>query len=706
MAYTSLSKFIPIDTSNMCPINMAKPTLSEVLQSDPVKRLFNQPNLIIKTIPLKLSTEANKNLFGNGKNGMNITLLNNIKQPEISIVPVRITDEEREDANLLPSKIEDKKSEIALIPIRKKVCGHYEPCENIICDVIVQQYVDQNGASPMLATNIDEEEINAPVAKHCKNERCDALSIDHNRCRRATIKLHRCDKSRTCDICGTTLKGWRYVYRIYHKSCRRKDEYRHNNVDRLHLLRERMRERELQILEIAKTKRNDYSDPVRAMEILRQNDELIIIPKTIPSQPSIIITSVSTQSIGSNPPVNAQPVDANNSRGSNFTKIESAPIPSRSNAMSDSALRPEESKAQPISQMRFPNLQQNSYVTCTPTTAVTTAPAAVVSSQNQYIHLIAPSQITTSTMTTTTTISTTTTTITTSTTATTAQSLTINNWVVSPSHVLTTTPIQPKSFLTPIRVLPITNLITAPSLLHRTQGIPKFCIMTNNLLKPVAISNPPPQQPVVAAATTVPNTNVAQQRVIIKVPIQHNPQKRQMPKKTPKKKSFFCVYCSKHFSTDWYFKMHVARHEEKPFSCCFCDKSFSNKLAMKKHVTIQHTGQNFACGKCDYVGKSLISFDSHVKTHATSCSDEENKMKKLKQENETNCTTNDDKVCINGETVQHDAESLESARVKENADKKLSAINGNNSQKTNGFSFVSVKMDPENFEKEAVIISR
>jgi len=696
-----------------------------------VKRLFNQPNLTIKTVPLNLSTKFNKDIFVNNKNGMS-ALSNNTKQSEISILPIR-TDEEKEDFNFLPSKIEDKKSEIALVPVRKKICGHYEPCENIVCDVTVQQYVDENGVSPMLATNIEEEEIDAPVTKHCKNEHCDALSIDHNRCRRALIKLHKCDKSRICDICGTTLKGWRHVYRIYHKDCKPKDEYRHNNVDRIHLLRERMRERELQILEIARTKRNDYSDPTRALEILQKNKELIIIPKTRSSQQPIAITSVSTQSISSNLS-NAQLIDAN-SRRNNFTNIGNVPVLSQSNTMSENAKRLEESKIQPMNQMRFSNLQQNSYVTCTVTCTTVTptlAPASIVSSQNQYIHLATPTQITTA-KSITTTISTTTTTTTTVTTTTTStiQPLTINNWVMSSSCVLTTTPIQPKPFLAPIRVLPITNLITAPSLLHRTQGIPKFCIMTDNLLKQVTIPNPSSQQ---SAAVNASN-NSAQQKVVIKVPIQYNPQKQQIPKKIPKKKNFVCIYCSKHFSTDWYFKMHVARHEEKPFSCHFCNKSFSNKFDMRKHVTTQHADEDFTCTKCNYVCKSSISLKNHIKAirnhvkmHATSYSNEVNKLKKLKKEDETNCimktaydlngectkiksadspsdiciNDNKNKVCINGKTIDDDAGLLESVHMKKHHDEMLLTINGNNSEKPNGFNFVSVKEEPEDFKKEIV----
>lgn len=708
-----------------------------MLQSDPVKRLFNQPNIIIKTIPLSsVNSELDKDLFGDKRNGTNATTL---KPSAISIVPVMVSDDERDDANLLPSKIEDKKSEIALLPIKKKLCGHNEPCENIVCDVMVQQYVDNDRVSPMLAVNIEEEEINAPVGKHCKNRYCDALNIDHNRCRRASIKLYRCDKCRICDICGITLEGWRS--RMYHRNCTRKDEYRHNNVDRAHLLKERMRERELQILEVAKMKRNDYSDPAKAMETLRKNEEIIIIPKTTPSQqPIITITSVpTTQSVGTNVS-KAQPIKIN-SQANNFANIfGSLPF----TISPQNTLRSIENKVQPINQVGFTNLQQKSYVV-TPTSTPTSVPASVAtsvstsvsSSQNQYV-LATSSQ--------------------------TIQPLTISNWVVSPSHVITTTPIQTKPFLTPIRVVPITNLITAPSLLHRTQGIPKFCIMAENVVTtPVTASNPPPLQPAattVANAITTVNTvttstavtavtasniiTTTQQKDASKVPVQHySIQKLHKGQKVlKKKKTFFCDYCSKHFSTDWYFKMHVAKHKGvKPFFCNLCEESFSNKYDMKKHMTKQHNGRKemfitqrskeFACDKCNYVCKSFAFFKNHVKTHATLNPDKANaklKEQKLKLSDEKinhtsvndsskrdmkdiNCqdtsNLNKNKVVPVIDTTEDDIKSsvFQTVTVKNENETDLSMNNENTSVKMNEFTFVSIEenLDPKNYKQESIM---
>ncbi|XP_029172307.1 uncharacterized protein LOC114941472 [Nylanderia fulva] len=720
MSYPPLPNLVPIKPSNMCLNKVTKIALAEVLQSDPVKRLFNQPNIIIKTIPLKdivSTTELDKNIFDNKRNGIqNATTLNNVKSPAMSIVPVKIPDEEKEDANLLPSKIEDKKSEISMLPVKKKLCGHYEPCESIVCDVMVQQYVDNDRVSPMLAVNIEEEEINALVGKHCKNQHCDALSIDHNRCRRALIKLHRCDRSRVCDICGITLEGSQT--RIYHKNCTRKNEYRHNNVDRVHLLKERMRERELQILEIAKMKRNDYSDPVKAMETLRKNEEIIIIPKTTPSQqPIITITSIpSTQSIGTNVS-NTQPIKINSEN--NFANLfRGVPF----TISSQNTSRPIESKLQLINQVAFPNLQQKSYVTSTSTpTSVPSTSAPVTSLKNKFVRLTTcPSTQTT-----------------------TIQPLSINNWVVSPSHVLTTTPIQSKSILTPIRVVPITNLITAPSLLHRTQGIPKFCIMAENVVTPVTI--PQSLQPAITAAATTTNTvtttittskaTTSQQNDAQKVPIQQfSIQKLQNKgqKLLKKKKTFICDYCSKHFSTDWYFKMHVAKHKgEKLFFCDFCDESFSNKYDMNRHMAKQHDGQRktfirkdmctrtLCCDKCDFTCKSFALFRTHAEIHMALSFDENDKLKqKLKSsEEKINHTSVHD---LNGQNVkiidcqdtstdddiEETEDNIESIVVKKHY-KDLSMITyGNNiSVKMNGFNFIDTiekNIDPKNHKQESI----
>ncbi|KAG5324318.1 DRL protein, partial [Pseudoatta argentina] len=672
LAYSPLSKLASTDImSNICPNNMIKPTLSEVLQSDSVKRLFNQPDLIIKKIPSSLESG---NEFWHKKNGMNSTS-NYTTVSEISIFPVGTADEEKEDANLLPSKIKHKKSEIALLPIKKKSCGHYQPCENIICDVTVQQYVDKDCVSPMLALSIEENEINAPVEKHCRNKYCDALSIDHNRCRRALIKLYKCDSSHMCDICGRTFKKW--ISRIHHRNCKRKKVYIHNDIDRLHLLKERMRIRELQILEIAKMKKRDYSDPNKVMETLWKNEELIIIPQKAPSQPSVSMTLVSNTQLTS---TNAQPIINNSQiiKSANTFGSASVTVSSQNTIIFPNNTLRSESNVKSI----IPAISQIS----APNVITTSTSTSIVPPNKSCIQLAVSSQTTT------------------------VQS--INNLNVSPSHIINTTAIQPKTFLTPIRVVPIANLISPPSLLHRTQGIPKFCIVAEKTA-PVATSNSPSVQPTVAAVVNTATVNTPKSLMHVPIPKIHK------SKLKKKKKSFFCDYCSKYITTDWYFKVHIAKHKgQKLFFCNFCDESFSNNYDMKKHITNQHTDQKeLACDKCNYTCTSLAAFKSHIQTHAISSilnkidSKKPKKSELLKKlENKVNhkiihnsyerkikrikCDTS------NSQKQQHNKEK--------HNNKNLSAINRDSNAKTKGFNpFVSVKkIEPENFKQESSITSR
>ncbi|KAL2723691.1 gastrula zinc finger protein xFG20-1-like [Vespula maculifrons] len=583
MAYTSLPKLVNL---NKLQSNSVEKTLTEILQSDPVKRLLNQPNIIIKTIPLNTQPKSNltsnitntnivnisTSSFGNKNNGIN-TDLNRIKQPDVTVFSTKSSKEENvDDENLLPSKTEGK-SEIALLPIqrKKKNCGHYGPCENITCDVTVEQCIDHDGISLMLAVNIEEHEINAPVWKHCKNSSCDALSIDHDRCRRAIIKLNRFDKSKICDICGITLKTRKS--RIHHKNCKRQNEYRHNKADSSQLLKERMRERELQMLEDAKTKKQDYMDPItgynRAMDVLRKNEELIIIPKAQSShQSGITITSSFNQ-------INQQTNTISNISTKYMPNIPLV-FPQQSVVLSKNSSSSENN----ITQTKLTTTLNSKLVT---TTSTTTIPS-------QFIKFTNSSQ-------------------------TNLQSISLNDWLLSQSHVVTTSSFHSKPFLTPIRVVPITNLITQPSLLHQTQGIPKFCIMADNSVPALTV---PDIKPLISPKT-IDKSNINPEES----PKQESHKRKKLGikknlRKKSRKKDLKCNYCNKHFSTDWYFKIHVAMHSgEKPFMCRLCQESFGNRYDLKKHLTNDHKNENISCNDCDFICSSYSSFDKHMKTHST-----------------------------------------------------------------------------------------
>ncbi|XP_068978162.1 uncharacterized protein [Bombus flavifrons] len=582
MAHASLPKLIctPINTSRMCPSDFTT-TLSDVLQSDPVKRLLNQPNIIVKRIPLKINATSvsNDNVLTNKIHNVDSNV-NRTKQSELSVIPLQTNQEENiEDKNFLPSKKQGK-SEITLVPVtrERKPCGHYEPCENIICDVIVQQYVDRDGSSPMLAINIEESEIDAPVSRHCENKMCDALSIDHDRCRRAIIRLNRCNQSIACDICGIMLQTQRS--RIYHKNCIRKNEYRHNETSSAKILKERMREREIQIIEASKMKRNDYTDPITgyslAMETLKNNKELIIIPKSVPlqqqqpppsqpppppppPQPPTTTTTTTTTTATTAITINSMSTKQSTSQINNVNNVfgkllSSIPIvlPQQSIVLGKTQCSNENSISNPI-QLAVSEALTRSFVTTTSTVPLP---------QNHYITFTTQAN---------------------------THPIPINELLLPHSQIVTT-PIQPKPLLTPIRVVPITNLITEPSLLHQTQGIPKFCIMPDDTAPSLTITN---------------SQSIQHLALVPKVELSTNSKtalrkKKKIVKKKRKKKVFKCDYCLKNFSTDWYFKMHVAMHTgENRFTCKICKRLFSNRYDMKKHISNDHKSQSISPSICN-----------------------------------------------------------------------------------------------------------
>lgn len=70
-------------------------------------------------------------------------------------------------------------------------------------------------------------------------------------------------------------------------------------------------------------------------------------------------------------------------------------------------------------------------------------------------------------------------------------------------------------------------------------------------------------------------------------------------KRKLRKKDFKCDYCLKNFSTDWYFKMHVAMHTgEKRFICKICTQSFNNRYDMKRHMSNDHNSEIVASDTC------------------------------------------------------------------------------------------------------------
>ncbi|XP_011296828.1 uncharacterized protein [Fopius arisanus] len=576
MAYAPLPKLVPMGSPRVAAEEVSKVMYPDLLHSEPVQRLLNQPHIVIKPINIpEISSPKSPHKKRKSSNERrprpDITMslvdttpedfLQPLKPPKCPLEPLEPLERTlgaQEDADdplkpfYLPSKF-DGDSGISLHPIinHRRKCGHWEPCETIICDVNVQQYIDSTGSSPMIATNITDSEITAPVTKHCENALCDALNIDHNRCRRLKLKLNRCDKFNVCDICGAILKNRKT--RVHHRKCKRRDEYRHNEVNGAQLLKERMREREIQIMEAIRTKRKDYvkaeNDNDRAAECLKNNSELILIPKAPVqgNQPFISVKNLSSMSALTptvqNLPAVLQPQPQHPRIFVNSAKL----IAPKSDK---NLVQPANNSISSISNLETGNSQ----------------------SQDQLIGDSAqPRAI--------------------------AYPLNVNNWTAQGA------PVTSKPMVMPITVVPIANLKSEPSMLHRKEGIPRFCIIANNTIQmqsfvtvPNAqtVSNPGksvfikpnpvmPIRPAPAGITRLPRPGDKFNKIVARRRMKYKRRKK------GEKKPFECSYCSKRFLTDWYFKVHVAKHRgEKRVRCEICETVYKNDSELKKHVSSEH----------------------------------------------------------------------------------------------------------------------
>ncbi|KAK0162440.1 hypothetical protein PV327_006216 [Microctonus hyperodae] len=618
MAYAPLPKLVPIGSPKITPADVAKNMITEVLKSEPVKRLLSQPNIVLKAISLAPSNQtpiypstSKNNIIGN------VIQIKKKTDTSVTLSNLYLDDE----ANFLPSK-KDAKSEIALLPIKRtqKKCGHYGPCENIICDVNFQQYVDYDGSSPILAINIEESEINAPVSKHCSNSLCDALSIDHNRCRRAVICLWHYDKSKSCDVCGILLKTRKS--RFNHKNCKRKNIYQHNNIDNGQILRERMRMKELQMMAALKMKKHNYSDPLtaddKAIEILKNNSELIVIPKTTkkittvqpPSTLAIkTILNHNNESINSffgdsvlpNRKISILSQSENSAVSSQINNKQKDIKKNRNQKLNNNKLSEHQNHAEKLSEQQL-NEKSPSKLMELDTTDEN------VKSINSQCIITGVSQGAVS------------------------YPLSKNDWIMANTTVTSTIPSAQKPYLMPVRVVPIANLKSQSSLLHQTEGIQRFCIIANNsvtgqslvnlpTISTVPIANIQTPTPVVPASISVSpsiasdSMTGAAQSVKMSAPkstktnlnfkgekkiIESSPSNESnlkcsrryygnRNKKRVEKKLFICTYCSKRFLTEWYFKMHIARHVgEVKATCQLCDKTFTHHYDLKRHVNTEH----------------------------------------------------------------------------------------------------------------------
>lgn len=223
--------------------------------------------------------------------------------------------------------------------------------------------------------------------------------------------------------------------------------------------------------------------------------------------------------------------------------------------------------------------------------------------------------------------------------------LSVNNWVISN---------QP--FATPYKVVPIAELRSEPSMLHHTQGLPKFCVvpdsnslpkktrlvpkqmkksvskLTPKLVPKIAPKVMPGQASVLNSGKFRPlqpalagNVRNVEEKLVDTL---NKAQKlrRRRRKKYSKKGRFSCTVCSKKFSSSKYCELHEKRHNSDPsFFCKICDKGFLSKLNMSKHIVADHKPGQVRCEMCDEVLPSLPDLLKHMKspeiTVNSQCSD-------------------------------------------------------------------------------------
>lgn len=94
-----------------------------------------------------------------------------------------------------------------------------------------------------------------------------------------------------------------------------------------------------------------------------------------------------------------------------------------------------------------------------------------------------------------------------------------------------------------------------------------------------------------------------------KVPIKRVKNIKFMPERPSK--SFRCTFCPKRFSTDWYFKVHLARHSgEAAFMCKACNATYSNRYDLRKHIVNEHKEETVEALEID-----LFKRESSEKVH-------------------------------------------------------------------------------------------
>ncbi|XP_003424820.1 uncharacterized protein LOC100679649 isoform X1 [Nasonia vitripennis] len=649
MASATMSS-VPLQSTKAVPSSAG---ISKVLLTGSVRRLFNQPNIVIHAIPRNNSPTAFK-MVSSSSYPHNKSEINGEYQlpdkPGVSIQVINPSNEkDDEEEYLLPSK-NNGKSEILLVPIvrKRKACGHFEPCESLVI-------------TPLISINITEDEIDAKVTRHCQNKKCDALSIDHDRCRRASIRLHHCDKFMICDTCEITFKTCKA--RLNHKKCRRKRvvDYQHINVNPNDVKKIRMRERELQMSKELELKRRSMMKItptcINQLSILKGNDELIITP-ILPPKTSLL-NFIPANNNNSN--INNNNNSIKEVLGNKRKHVEEIDMKLTSEKISeiiltckktiDSQKQNEKLGSTPLKQIKLADHLNGATVNIRDTPNIPNQPcikltemstssvdSVLMKNQQQKPQIVNTDLIINNLN------------------ATeqepvanvpetepdktvgveSLKQLSVNNWVMSS-----------QSFATPYKVVPIAELKSEPSMLHHTQGLPKFCVVPDSDTPPKSTARLVPQQMKKSESKLAPKLPKTAPKVIseqapilnsgkfrplqpalagnvrnveekLTDPLLNKAQKRRRRKKNSKKGKFSCSVCSKKFSSSKYCEQHEKSHSNSDlqlsFFCKICDKGFPSKLIMNKHIVGDHKPGQVRCEMCDEVLPSLQELLKHMKS--------------------------------------------------------------------------------------------
>ena len=215
-----------------------------------------------------------------------------------------------------------------------------------------------------------------------------------------------------------------------------------------------------------------------------------------------------------------------------------------------------------------------------------------------------------------------------------------------------------QSYATPVKVVPIAELKTEPSLFHQKKGVPKFCIVPDLSATPQIVPKKkkiyqikkdkkqqtsqfprllPKTSQILKSGKIRPlqsalsvTTYNADEKMLDSTSLIKKQKVRKRPrKKLQRKGKFRCSKCGKRFSSLDYCRLHMNQHENNlDFFCKICEKGFPNMHYAKKHMKSDHQEGEVRCEICNSILSSMEELLKHmkcpeiqVKQNCTECSE-------------------------------------------------------------------------------------